>query len=959
MINYISIKRYSVLLFILALLGHIKVCGQGYSNFDVVNKISSYYPVSVNASQLFQKPPEQIDYATGRATIRIPLYEIRTKDFTLPISIYYVTGGIKVDQLTGNIGLGWQLDAEPMITRSVRGRPDEYSFLKDSLLKRTYERYNTRVATGQADIQEDVFYYRTLNHNGKFMLKESAKLMFKPTLLTDVPLKITSAPIINDLSNPLYLKDPSGNSYVFGGSANARETTFQGGETCVTNWKASYITSPDGDFVSFNYLNKPAIEYPSSRYDFYAVEDQFYNNMIPGGNVPPHPGFWKGVNGKMNYYYVEGTKTDSIGRFCPILKLWDKVRDKPYNQPGSRINTHPLSRINFNGGSVRFIYNSDSTLLQKVEVFSGETLVKRILLKTSQTDTKTNRYFLDEVVFCSPDNATVERYKFDYHPANAYDRTNKDVDYWGYFSGWYTGNTDLVAKQDIYMDHSSGRPMYLSVGGALTKYNKGEGKMSYNLRKVTYPSGGTTEYIYDSHRTWLSDFTNSCQAGGARLFGISDNPQVGTRTTRHFYYGSDLAFDGVGYSRFPVHPSSFMKETRKHYIIPQAGYGIEYSGRLRVYSNMTDITSDTNIYYPCVAEEVNGMRTVRWFANRVQKPDGMGPNIVERIGNSELLSREDSCMLFLNSIPIQQTKNTSNQKMGSIKEVKHFATFENYAGSPEEYYLMSPSVQNLYNSSYVDSYMDIVNLEPGIAMSQAKANMNKNPITRTEYRSYDSNRNMTSMRSDNEEIEYSYPNSYSGGVYDKMRSNNDHDHPIQMCHYINGNLKKRVNYNYALNSSTSRGYSLSSISESTSAVGNDRILETYGEYLRCGQPSQMTRMDNTIISIVWAYGGKYPIAIVEGLTAATLRSAGINLSQLEDSHTIAESVYTTIENLRKTYPDARITTYRYQPMVGIVCKNDPDGIATRYEYDPAGRLSQVKDNQLKTLLKYEYHEVNK
>lgn len=101
--------------------------------YDIASRSKGFYPASVQAAELFKKNPEEMDYATGRATIRIPLYTIRTASFTLPISLTYTTGGIKTEQKNGPVALGWTLEAEPMVSREIRGLPDEQSFLYDKL----------------------------------------------------------------------------------------------------------------------------------------------------------------------------------------------------------------------------------------------------------------------------------------------------------------------------------------------------------------------------------------------------------------------------------------------------------------------------------------------------------------------------------------------------------------------------------------------------------------------------------------------------------------------------------------------------------------------------------------------------------------------------------------------------------------------------------------------------------
>ena len=66
-----------------------------------------------------------VDHYTGRANVSIPIYEIKLSDFTLPISLSYNTGGHRVEEIATWVGLGWSLNAGGMISRQVRGLPDD------------------------------------------------------------------------------------------------------------------------------------------------------------------------------------------------------------------------------------------------------------------------------------------------------------------------------------------------------------------------------------------------------------------------------------------------------------------------------------------------------------------------------------------------------------------------------------------------------------------------------------------------------------------------------------------------------------------------------------------------------------------------------------------------------------------------------------------------------------------
>jgi hypothetical protein len=56
------------------------------------------------------------------------------------------------------------------------------------------------------------------------------------------------------------------------------------------------------------------------------------------------------------------------------------------------------------------------------------------------------------------------------------------------------------------------------------------------------------------------------------------------------------------------------------------------------------------------------------------------------------------------------------------------------------------------------------------------------------------------------------------------------------------------------------------------------------------------------------------------------------------------------------YPmDAQMTTYTYEPLIGITSASDANNKPTFYNYDPFNRLSYVKDHQGNILKKYDYH----
>lgn len=937
---------------------------QGFSAYDIATKSSSFYPVSVTASQLFQKSPEQMDYSHGRATVRIPIYEIHADGFTLPISLYYTTGGIRAKQKNGSIGIGWQLEAEPMINRMIRGKPDEVHYLNDGkAMKENSEFFRLRIATGNADIQQDVFNYRLLSGSGKFILQPSDNMSFNPEILSRDDVRIESDGKIRiNFANSIFITDTSGNRYTFGADEQSRERTLQSGVgEGVTAWKASEIASPDGGRITFSYKSGAKVERHSMRYDFYMVEDMFPTNTNTPSNIPPHPGYWKGIDGKMNYYYLDGYETYPNGVSVPVIKQWLTVQNKSYDQPGSSVQPRPISHINFKGGSVDFFYSSSTGLLEEIRVYCGSNLQKRVTLSTRKT-LDPDRYFLNEIRMYDSTGHGTERYQFDYYPEMYYPDGCYGIDYWGYYSN---GSYSDMVPMDLVsvIDNPNNPPVDIPIGGANGIGNL-NGSLAFSLRQVTWPSGGTTTYEYESNQAHKSGSTLDSPswicAGGVRLVSITDNPIVGKNVVRKFKYGNLVRLDGIGYSAFPVCPQTFMQVTDKHYLIGGGmGQYTNYSGRCQTYSNQNFVTSDCDIYYTGVCEEIDGVQTMHYYPSRFTTACGQEARYPQPIGYEAILSHEDSCIYFRNGIPIETQKvSLRTSSFGDVNEIKPYAVFDNILDPSS----ITGNLKELFLNSYLIRPVTVYHQDGGMGESIIRKFDKQTFFTQKKKWDYGplASRQLLNIESDNEKVEFSYPgDSPSKAAHALMLQRNETTTPVETRHYVDGALRKRICYDYMVDTCTNRGYRLSSISESTNVSGTAlRVTESYGEYLPCGKPSQVTLQDGRVVCLVWANEGDWLIAAIEGMTASQVRELGIDLKSISRMINIPYSIYNLLDEFRTSHPETHVSTYRYQPTGELSTKRAPDGVAEHYIYDDSGRLSEIKDNQLKTISKYEYHEAN-
>ena len=157
-----------------------------------------------------------------------------------------------------------------------------------------------------------------------------------------------------------------------------------------------------------------------------------------------------------------------------------------------------------------------------------------------------------------------------------------------------------------------------------------------------------------------------------------------------------------------------------------------------------------------------------------------------------------------------------------------------------------------------------------------------------------------------------------------------------------------------------------------SIVGNqEELRQVYEKYDTSGNPLQYRKADGIPVSYLRGYNDLYPVVKIENADHTTTLNS-VN-SALPGSFTSLEGLVTTLgdiqnntsqqtdwryfnDTLRASLPGAMITTYTYDPLVGVTSITDSRGYTQYYLYDTANRLSEVRDadNHIITDYKYQY-----
>lgn len=135
-----------------------------------------------------------------------------------------------------------------------------------------------------------------------------------------------------------------------------------------------------------------------------------------------------------------------------------------------------------------------------------------------------------------------------------------------------------------------------------------------------------------------------------------------------------------------------------------------------------------------------------------------------------------------------------------------------------------------------------------------------------------------------------------------------------------------------------------------------------------GNIQEYVGRDGTSNTIIWGYSKSFPIAKIENASYVEIQSevAALQaLSNADDDNCTSpackeQQLRVALNNLRSLsgLEDAMITTYTYDPLVGMTSQTDPNGQTVYYEYDAFNRLKQVRDFEENILVQHDYNYKN-
>lgn len=490
---------------IITILAVAASCNAALAQYDPTTQVQYASPEASALSRIKEIP---VDLYTGRVSFDIPLFQMKQGDIPLNISINYHGNGIKVDEESGLVGLGWTLNAGGCISRIVRELPDDMYDVSNHIAG--YERMDSLTSP---DELSGFFDYINL-------IKNSCQ--------DRLPYSLEDGPDSDDdwyKTYMIYLYgdkydehrfESSPDNYLFhapglsGAFARVGERIIlQSNDGCSVNYSndAYQISDLNGQIYYFNdkeqksycytagyiWESIPNIQLPT--YKVYYPSAWWLNKIVNGKGDSilfsysdkwiAHPR--KGSHGFTQFERYHDTDSNEFQHFTETclhsssdyLPLRDSIRHKL------------LSQINFATGNIVFFYAPDNGTeylphLDSIHIYAypSSRLLKRIEFTYRGCRGKE---LLTQLIVTGTDGQHYQ-YSFTYKNPVAPNTNSDYCDYWGYYcpsvSGFFPSGTYF--GQDVQY-HGTDR---------LPEVEHADNNM---LQTITFPTGGSVNLEWEPH----------------------------------------------------------------------------------------------------------------------------------------------------------------------------------------------------------------------------------------------------------------------------------------------------------------------------------------------------------------------------------------------------------------------------------------------------------------------------
>lgn len=554
-------------------------------------------PPSPTSAGLGKYGDVPVSLYTGVPNITLPLYIINSDNINLPISLSYHSQGFKTEEIASSVGLGWSLNAGGVITRAVRGVPDDFNGdlwgtnvitvanqtcpsampLYSDCRYPSYG-YLTTGADVEAntldfedasknikDGEQDIFYFNFFGYSGQFIFNKDGI----PKFFSKQNLEIT------------YSRNSNGDIYKFQViDGNGTIYYFEDYEVTSSSYSHSTNNSINGNFNANEYFTSDESEnsdftYPTfldpfiSSWHLTKVKNATANHEINFTYATENQRYKSGFSQQ----YAFGATSNNFSSSCSFTSVsCKKVAVITWAQGKITFSyNHERQDIGCNIPLTYYSYSPNYAITDITVYDNANTLIKKYLLtydyfglapfSNPSQNTGSNydcNYRKLKLTSVKEYNSALNEYKppylFEYNTSVALQPTfTSRKDFWGYQKSTTSGSNQLRIPK-VYYYPSETKDQYFKsifsvyprvsytgnqvIYGAYDITPESAAQSAFLLNKITYPTGGYTSFEFEPHQFAL--FSTNRIGGGARIKKMTDSDGAGNSVVKNYSYTDEI-----------------------------------------------------------------------------------------------------------------------------------------------------------------------------------------------------------------------------------------------------------------------------------------------------------------------------------------------------------------------------------------------------------------------------------
>ncbi|GEP49847.1 hypothetical protein FNO01nite_05190 [Flavobacterium noncentrifugens] len=477
--------------------------GINMTNYNVANDINSRIklPLSPEAAAFEKYGEAPVNMYSGTPDISVPLHTIEGRELSLPISLNYDATGVKVTQISTNVGLGWSINLGGRISRITNGKPDDigrdpysisttilnyigvYSF--PGQLSEYLNDFMLPVVNGRDDTELD-FYSLNVLGISDYIVKDLENGEYHTLLNPRIHVTKIQAGVV------WLVTMDDGTQYYFGENGKKETTHISGGDDAGVGHV--YSGNSESSWLLTKAISKNKMDQFDFDYKLYTWDNEIAQPLVSRS-------YYKKLTCPMTWVYDAAFNlgiTYTTSQQMPLsIKLNGEYIAKFTYKSREDLKLVPNS---YQGGNAlnEILFYKYKIPVQNFEAVNPSDFYKRILFDHSYFGTIPagqsqfahlyRRLKLDKVTIFGSENMKGKEYAFDYKNPQLVPAVNSN-------SQDFLGLYNAASNDDLVQSVNSGNIIF---SGADRKTDILYAQNGI-LEKIHFPTRGYSKFVYEQN----------------------------------------------------------------------------------------------------------------------------------------------------------------------------------------------------------------------------------------------------------------------------------------------------------------------------------------------------------------------------------------------------------------------------------------------------------------------------